>query len=142
MNKKRDVILIVFSVVLLLFIAGCVRNKVTICHIPPGNPDNEQTITVAKFAVPAHLAHGDYLGECTPCTESAWSCTAWSECINEEQTRTCTLINTACSNPDDVKPAETQPCVPTGCTSDADCLNPALPFCVNGECSEEEVPPG
>lgn len=31
--------------------------KVTICH-------NERTINVAKEAVPAHLAHGDYLGKC------------------------------------------------------------------------------
>ncbi len=38
--------------------------KVTICHIPPGNPDNPQTITVGSPAVPAHLAHGDALGAC------------------------------------------------------------------------------
>lgn len=31
--------------------------KVTICH-------NGRSITVAKEAVPAHLAHGDYLGKC------------------------------------------------------------------------------
>ena len=39
-------------------------SKVTICHVPPGNPANEHTITVSENAVPAHLAHGDYLGEC------------------------------------------------------------------------------
>lgn len=38
---------------------------VTICHIPPGNPDNAHTITVAQSAVSAHLKHGDYLGPCT-----------------------------------------------------------------------------
>ena len=38
--------------------------KVTICHIPPGNPDNAHTITVGAPAVPAHLAHGDTLGPC------------------------------------------------------------------------------
>jgi hypothetical protein len=38
--------------------------KVTICHRPPGNPENEQTITVGAPAVPAHLAHGDDIGEC------------------------------------------------------------------------------
>jgi hypothetical protein len=37
---------------------------VTLCHIPPGNPANAQTIEVAQAAVPAHLAHGDLLGEC------------------------------------------------------------------------------
>ncbi len=38
--------------------------KVTICHRPPGNPENEHTITVGAPAVPAHLAHGDDIGEC------------------------------------------------------------------------------
>jgi hypothetical protein len=38
--------------------------KVTICHIPPGNPDNPHTITVGESAVDAHLAHGDYEGPC------------------------------------------------------------------------------
>jgi len=38
--------------------------QVTICHIPPGNPDNAHTITVGVNAVPAHLAHGDHCGAC------------------------------------------------------------------------------
>jgi hypothetical protein len=44
-------------------VAGGVE-KVEICHIPPGNPGNEHTITVGSPAVPAHLAHGDHLGAC------------------------------------------------------------------------------
>jgi len=36
--------------------------KVTICHIPPGNPGNSHTISVGSPAVPAHLAHGDFVG--------------------------------------------------------------------------------
>ncbi|NUM46499.1 MAG: FecR domain-containing protein [Anaerolineales bacterium] len=40
-------------------------DKVTICHIPPGNPGNAHTITVGASAVDAHLAHGDHLGQCT-----------------------------------------------------------------------------
>lgn len=38
--------------------------KVYICHIPPGNPANAHTIHVGAPAVPAHLAHGDYIGKC------------------------------------------------------------------------------
>lgn len=38
--------------------------KVKICHIPPGNPANRHTIWVSQNAVNAHLAHGDYLGDC------------------------------------------------------------------------------
>ena len=40
--------------------------KVTICHVPPGNPGNPQTISVSTSAVPTHLAHGDSLGACDP----------------------------------------------------------------------------
>ncbi len=38
--------------------------QVTLCHIPPGDPANAQTIVVGQAAVADHLAHGDYLGEC------------------------------------------------------------------------------
>lgn len=39
--------------------------KVTICHIPPGDPDNPQTLSVAVSAVAAHQSqHGDTLGAC------------------------------------------------------------------------------
>ena len=39
--------------------------KVTICHIPPGNPANAHTITVGSPAVAAHKAHGDFVyGSC------------------------------------------------------------------------------
>jgi hypothetical protein len=44
----------------------CGKNldKVELCHLPPGNPGNRQTICVALSAVPTHLAHGDSLGAC------------------------------------------------------------------------------
>ncbi|MCH7687386.1 MAG: hypothetical protein IH899_12005, partial [Planctomycetes bacterium] len=40
------------------------EDKVTLCHIPPGNPENAHTIEVGESAVDAHLEHGDLLGEC------------------------------------------------------------------------------
>jgi hypothetical protein len=41
---------------------------VTVCHIPPGDPDNADTIIVDGPAVDGHLGHGDTLGPCpTPC---------------------------------------------------------------------------
>ena len=43
---------------------GDTNGKVTLCHIPPGNPDAAHTITVGAPAVDAHLAHGDTLGPC------------------------------------------------------------------------------
>src|SRR5688572_14069038 len=38
--------------------------KVTICHVPPGNPNNKATLVVDSSAVKAHLAHGDTQGAC------------------------------------------------------------------------------
>jgi len=37
---------------------------VTLCHVPPGNPDAAHTIAVGAPAVPVHLAHGDVEGAC------------------------------------------------------------------------------
>jgi hypothetical protein len=42
------------------------REGYTICHSPPGNPDNARTIHVAsKSALEAHLDHGDTRGPCS-----------------------------------------------------------------------------
>ncbi len=38
---------------------------VTLCHYPPGNTGNPQTIQVSPEDVAAHLAHGDAMGACT-----------------------------------------------------------------------------
>ena len=40
-------------------------DKVALCHLPPDNPSNVQSICVAPSAVPDHLSHGDYLGDCS-----------------------------------------------------------------------------
>jgi hypothetical protein len=40
------------------------EQKVTICHYPPGNTGNPQTIEIPLSAWPAHEAHGDKLGPC------------------------------------------------------------------------------
>ncbi len=39
-------------------------HKITICHLPPGNPENVQTISIDESAWPAHAEHGDSIGEC------------------------------------------------------------------------------
>lgn len=43
--------------VLTLSKKGNQGNKVTICHVPPGNPDNAKAITVGKKAAEAHIAN-------------------------------------------------------------------------------------
>lgn len=44
--------------------AVAAEDKVDVCHIPPGNPDNAHTITISENALQAHLDHGDRLGAC------------------------------------------------------------------------------
>jgi hypothetical protein len=33
--------------------------------VPPGNPDNAHTLHISVNAISAHMAHGDYMDECT-----------------------------------------------------------------------------
>jgi len=59
-------------------------SKVTICHYPPGNPDNPQTITVGAKALQAHLAHGDTLGPCpSGCLLDENLCDDGDACTND-----------------------------------------------------------
>ena len=46
------------------------NGKISICHLPPGNPNNTQDLEVASSALDAHLSHGDWLGTCTSCSVS------------------------------------------------------------------------
>lgn len=44
------------------------KNKVTVCHVPPGNPQNAHNITISQNALQAHIPgnnqHSDFLGDC------------------------------------------------------------------------------
>ena len=58
------------AAVLLFLLAGTAfagqADKVTLCHYPPDDPENPQTLIVGGDAVADHLAHGDTLGACPP----------------------------------------------------------------------------
>ncbi len=45
---------------------GTKKNKVLLCHVPPGNPSAAHTLSISASAVPAHLSlhSGDRLGAC------------------------------------------------------------------------------
>ena len=48
---------------------GPIHGKVTYCHLPPGNPENDQTVTTGAPAITqgGHVReHGDYIGACQP----------------------------------------------------------------------------
>ncbi|HET6361035.1 MAG TPA: carboxypeptidase-like regulatory domain-containing protein [Gemmatimonadota bacterium] len=40
------------------------KASVTLCHVPPGNPDAAHTVDVGALSVGAHMAHGDTEGAC------------------------------------------------------------------------------
>lgn len=62
-------VFLVFAPLVTAFPAGPADSAapVEICHVPPGSPENARTITIAEYAVAAHLAQESYLG---PCDES------------------------------------------------------------------------
>ncbi len=60
--------LLPFTLLVLTLVFGAAvaqAAKVTICHIPPGNPANWHTITISTNALQTHLdRHGDFEGSC------------------------------------------------------------------------------
>jgi len=98
------------------------NEQVTICHVPPGNPNNVHTITVSSNAVPAHLRHGDAV--CAPGNEDCCfnSGTSSAVCTNlETDASNCGVCGNACSNG--------QSCVAGVCEG---CANPNA--CPGGPC--------
>ena len=62
--------------------------KVTICHIPPGNPANAHEITVGEPAVRAHVEqHGDRVGGC--CVQVGEPCKTNSDCCQDQAKLSC-----------------------------------------------------
>ena len=62
--------------------------KVTICHIPPGNPANAHEITVGEPALHAHIRqHGDRVGHC--CVEAGAACTTDADCCQDQARLVC-----------------------------------------------------
>lgn len=43
---------------------GPKEQLISMCHVPPGNPNKAHTIYVPESAVETHVDHGDYVGEC------------------------------------------------------------------------------
>ncbi len=71
-RTNMQVVLITLSILVALAptghstqgVGGGTQDKIAVCHVPPGNPENPVTILISPSALPAHLAHGDVLGNC------------------------------------------------------------------------------
>ncbi|HBS85977.1 MAG: hypothetical protein A2W91_08525 [Bacteroidetes bacterium GWF2_38_335] len=66
-TRNLSLVVIVLAALFLSSFSITAQNngKITICHFPPGNPDNPQTIIINANALDAHLAHGDQIGNCS-----------------------------------------------------------------------------
>jgi hypothetical protein len=164
MTRKRTV----FPLCLLVWLALAVTvevayagKKVTVCHRPPGDPGSAHTISVGEEALPAHLKHGDQVGECpsgcqvnTSICDDANACTADTcrtdgQCehtaVNCDDGNACTLdscnSSLGCLN---VPAAGGTPCDDGKvCTSDDVCVNteclgsPVAGCCtINDDCND------
>jgi len=93
--------------------------KVTICHLPAGNPINVQTITVSEAAAPAHLAHGDMLGACASGCLDDNHCNDGNLCTSD-----ICLSSGECSNVA-VDCNDSNSCTLDYCDPENGCLNPS-----------------
>ncbi len=57
-------LVVCFSASGMPIVAAAGGSNVSICHKPPGDPDNQFTIEVSPSALGAHLGHGDTEGSC------------------------------------------------------------------------------
>ena len=109
--------------------------KVTLCHVPPGNPADAHTITVGESAVSAHLAHGDELGECpTGCRLNASLCDDANACTSDS------CENGECAH-EPVNCDDGNSCTTDGCDEATGCSSAPIPDCcrTDGEC-DDDVP--
>ena len=121
---------------------GRPHDKVDICH------KNRHTITVDQHAVPAHLAHGDYLGECRPapecdqdedCSDSLF-CNGVEICLEGQCSRSTDspcLDGELCTEDDRCR-------TPPDCLTDEDCSNQVFcdgqELCLSGVCHAGVLP--
>ena len=95
LNSKIKMIAGIFLIAVLSFAfkVSTTPNKITICHVPPGNPGNCQEITVSINALEAHLNHGDDM-VCNNEDESE----AYSKIMHEYRMRVPSSQNEVLSN--------------------------------------------
>jgi hypothetical protein len=140
--------------------------KVQVCHRPPGNPNNYQTITIGESALRAHLAHGDFPNAClsdcdqicddkNKCTHpdgfpdfSTGLCVCSPSPVNCDDSNSCTADScdpaTGCINTPLLGTAcdDGQVCTgPDTCTSAGQCVGAATPNCciADSQCASPDL---
>jgi len=104
------------------------KDKIAICHIPPGNPDNAHTISVSGNAKNAHLAHGDTLGECPDGDDGNQDDEGQDNTTTITLTKQVTSDNQGTAGPDDFKISVNGTIVLSGSTTE---VAPNVLFAIN-----------
>lgn len=141
--KRILMVLLLMSVCLMAGLSFAGNNsKVTICHVPPGNPENAHEIVVSEKALNAHLNNhpGDLVGPCEDLCTSAGECDDANACTLD----ICNYDGT-CDNSQPVDCADGNVCTMDACDPDTGCVNPPVPdanqvACNDGDsCSDADV---
>ena len=75
--------------------------KIIICHFPPGNPENYQTISISLNALKTHVTHHhDYDGECRGETPSYQNCQTTESCTMKDNWTCDDIIPGYCKEPE------------------------------------------
>jgi hypothetical protein len=128
---------LLLSVVLLTAGVASAGKKVTICHVPRGNPANAHTISVCEAAVSAHLHHGDVLGTCPRHCEGPGCCSSSADCDDGNACTVDSCRDGICANePRDCAVADR--CLAGFCAANGECAtapvsgDPLCNFCGDG----------
>ena len=122
--------------------AEIARGKTTICHHPPGNPENASTICVGSTGANSPAAHianhpGDSVGACGPavCDPQLVECCTAADCADDgDACTTATCTANVCGT------ASVSGCcnTPADCADDGDACTTAT--CVANVCGIETAP--
>ena len=113
-------------------IAFAGSDKVDVCHIPPGNPENFHTIRISEKALSAHLAHGDLAGACE--AGCAVLCDDGNVCTIDD-TGDC-YQNGCPATPEQVDCNDGNECTADTCDTVEGCMNNPT---VGAECNDGQV---
>ncbi len=109
---------------------GGSNDKVEICHFPPGNPGNYQTITIGASALASHLAHGDFPGPCAnDCRLFGSLCDDGNLCTTDTCNADGTCAHSTPTNCDDSNVCTADSCDP----NTGNCVNAPL---TGGTCDD------
>ena len=118
------ILVVGFGTFLVAGAATAANQKVTLCHVPPGNPSNAHEIVVSESALRGHFRNhpGDQGGPCTTGCQNAGDCNDAKPCTIDVCNADGTCDNTQPADCDDGNV-----CTVNACDPQTGCVNPPEP---------------